>query len=72
MKFQVIVEYDPETSSWTAHAAGMPVIVDADSEGEAIKLAKEGIQLYLEETKGRRRSSPSVRPGKAKLVTVEV
>ena len=72
MKYQVIVEYDAETKAWSANVAGLPVYVDADSEAEAIELAKEGIQLYLEETRGRRRSSPAVRPGKARLVTVEI
>ena len=72
MKFQVLVEYDRETKSWSASVAGLPVFVDADSEREAIRLATEGIHFHLEETKARQRSPQSLRPGKAKLVTVEV
>ena len=46
---QVIIEYDPETKSYTTTVLGLPIVVDADSEEEALRLAKEGISVYLKE-----------------------
>jgi len=46
---QVILEYDPETRSYTATVPGLPIVVDADSEEEALRLAKEGISVYLKD-----------------------
>lgn len=72
VQYQVLVEHDPETGAYTATTPGLPVIVDARSRKEALKWIKEGIALYLEETKGRRRSPNADRPAKAEPVTVEV
>lgn len=49
MKYQVLVEYDPETKSYAASVPGVPVYADADTEKEAVKLAKEGLVWYLED-----------------------
>lgn len=53
---QVVLEYDPETKSYTATVPGLPVVVDADTEEEALRLAKEGISFYLKEVSSRRRT----------------
>ena len=72
MKFQLLVEHDAQTKSWCATVAGLPIVVDADSEDDAIKMAKEGIEFYFEESNGRHRSSPAAQKGKVKSVTVEI
>ena len=75
VKYAVVLEYDPETRHHTATVPGMPgLIVDAKSEREALKLAKEGIAYYLEEQseKRRRGSAAPIRPLTAKVVTVDL
>lgn len=72
VQYQVLIEFDPETKAYSASVPGLAVFVSADSEKEALKLVKEGLQLYLEETRGRRRPPHAERPAKAKLVTVEI
>jgi predicted RNase H-like HicB family nuclease len=56
--YQVVIEHDPETRAYAATVPGLPIVVDADSEEEAVRLAKEAIALYLEE------------PVRVKVVTV--
>ena len=68
---QVVLEYDPETKSYTATVPGLPVVVDADTEEEALRLAKEGISLYLKES-SRRRTDRREKPVQVKIVMVEV
>ena len=46
--YQVVIEYDPETRSYAATVPGLPVVVDADSEEEAVRLAKGAIAMCLE------------------------
>ncbi len=75
MKYRVVLEYDPETRHYTATVPGLPgLFVDAKSEKEAVKLAKEGIAMFLEElaAPGRGRSEAYGRPLTAKIVTVDV
>lgn len=72
MKFQVVVQYDPGTESYTVTVPGLPIVVDADSEREALQLVKESLQWYLEDTKGGRAMPHPERPVRAKVVTVEV
>jgi predicted RNase H-like HicB family nuclease len=72
VKFQVLLEYEPKSTSWCATVSGLPIVVDANSEREAIHMAKEAIELYFDSTKRRQRSFPARPPGKAKLVTVEI
>ena len=62
--YQVVIEHDPETRAYTATVPGLPVVIDADSEEEAVRLAKEAIALYLEESPGPRE------PVRVKVVTV--
>ena len=71
MKYQVLVEYDPETKSYAASVPGAPVYADADTEKEALKLAKEGLAWYLEDAA---EAPKAARPicVRAKLVTVDV
>jgi len=72
VKYEVIIEYDPETRAYCATVAGLPIIVDADSEGEALRLAKEGIEFYFEDASTRPAVPHQERPAYAKVVTVEV
>ena len=71
MKYQVLVEYDPETKSYAASVPGVPVYADADTEEEALKLAKEGLAWYLEDAPGASKAARSARV-RAKLVSVDV
>lgn len=74
MRYQVVLEHDPETGHCTATVAGLPgLFVDAEREEEALRLAREAIAFYLEE----RRVAPSgaaekVTPFPSKIVTVDV
>ena len=69
---QVVLEYDPETKSYTATVPGLPIVVDADSEEEALRLAKEGISVCLKEASSRKRTEKREKPVQVKIVTVEV
>ncbi len=49
MKFRIVVEYDPETTSYAAYCPELPGCCSAgDTEKEALENAKEAILLYLE------------------------
>jgi predicted RNase H-like HicB family nuclease len=50
--YQVVIEHDPETRAYTATVPGLPIVVDATSEEEAVRLTKEAIALYLEDAPG--------------------
>jgi len=62
--YQVVIEHDPGTRAYTATVAGLPVFVDADSEEEAIRMAREAIAMYLEDAPGPKE------PVRVKVVTV--
>jgi len=49
MEYDIVVEFDPVTRRFAANVAGLPVFVDGRTEEEAIRLAREGIDFYLEE-----------------------
>jgi predicted RNase H-like HicB family nuclease len=66
MQVQVVLERDAETKRYTATVPGLPVVVDARTKKDAVKLVREAIELYVEETKG---ALPTV---EAELVTVNV
>lgn len=51
MAHSVVLEFDEETRAYTATVPGLPIVIDADSEDEALRLAKEAIAWHLEETK---------------------
>lgn len=74
MKYQVVLEHDPETGHHTATVAGLPgLFVDAESEEEALSLAREAIAYYLDEAQALasapKASSP---PLPSKIVTVDL
>ena len=71
MKYQILVEYDPETQSNAASVPGIPVYADGNTEKEALKLAEEGLAWYLEDAARAPRAARRVRV-RAKLVTVDV
>jgi len=71
VKYQVLVEYDPETKSYAASVPGVPVYADADTEKEALRLAKEGLAWYLEDAAATPKAARSARV-RAKLVSVDV
>jgi predicted RNase H-like HicB family nuclease len=63
MRHNVVLEHDASTGHYTATVPGMPaIVVDARSEAEAIRLAREAIAWTLETTK----------PLAAKVVSVDV
>lgn len=72
MRYRVVIEYDSRTRSYTATVPGLPVFADADTEKEAVKLAKEGIAWYLEDAPARPRGKASAQPVKVKLVSVDL
>ena len=66
MEYDIVVEFDPVTRRFAASVAGLPIFVDGRTEEEAIRLAREGIDFYLEEGG---KAEPAAR---VKVVTVEV
>ncbi len=72
MQYQVLVERDPDTKAFTATVPGLPIVVDARSRKDALRLVKEGLSLYHDEMKASRRSPNVERPAKAELVTVDL
>ncbi len=74
MKYQVVLEHDPETGHYTATVAGLPgLFVDAKSEEETLSLAKEAITYYLDEVQASV-SSPRepIPPLPSKIITVDL
>ncbi len=72
MRYRVVLEYDPEAGHHTATVPGIPAIVcDAKTEKEVLRLVREGIAFYREETASTRRRSGST-PLRAKVVSVDV
>ncbi len=69
---QVVLEYDPETKSYTATVPGLPVVVDADTEDEALRLVKESIAIYLKEAASGKGAARREKQVQVKIVTVEV
>jgi predicted RNase H-like HicB family nuclease len=75
MKYRIVLEYDPVTRHHTATVPGLlGLFIDAKSEREALRMAKEGIAFYVEELSARGRPGPRKRgePLPAKIVTVDV
>ena len=72
MQFAIQIEYDAEGRVYLATVKDVPVFIQARSRKEALKLVKEALQLYFEETKRRRRSPQAARPVNGCTVTVEV
>jgi len=71
MRYRIVLEYDRETRSYTATVPGLPIVVDASSEKEAVKLTKEAISWYRAEA-GATKSAPAEPPVQVKIVTVDV
>ena len=74
VKYRIVIEYDPDTRHYTATVPGLPgLVVDAKSEREVMKLAKEGIRFYLEESTTEEPRLPRrPKPLPAKVVTVDL
>ena len=75
MRYRVVLEHDPSTRHYTATVPGLPdLFIDAKTEREALKLAREGTVLYLEElsTPTKRGTKRHSKPLAAKVVTVNV
>ena len=67
VEYQVVLEFDAETRHYTATVPGFPIVVDSKNKRSAIKLAREAIELYLEETGAS--TAPTVH---AEVVSVKV
>jgi predicted RNase H-like HicB family nuclease len=67
MEYQVVLERDDASGHYTATVPGLPIVVDSKNKRTAIKLAREAIVLYLEETEGV--APPTIH---TELVTVKV
>ena len=74
MRYQVVLEYDPETGHYAVTVPGLPIFVDAESEREARKLVKEAISFYLDEMSSKMPANASkpVSPSPVKIITVDV
>lgn len=72
MPWNVFLEHDPETGSYTATVAGLPdIVVDADSDQEALTMAQEAIRFYLDEAKTTGIHVPTASPD-ARVVPVDI
>ena len=73
VKYRVVLEHDPESGHYVATVPGLPgLFVDAKSEKEALKLAREGIAFHLEELAKDGKGKNAPKPLPAKVVTVDV
>jgi hypothetical protein len=50
VEYQVVLEFDARSRHYTASVPGLPIVVDSKNKRTALKLAREAIALYLEET----------------------
>ena len=66
MEYQVVLEFDARTRHYMVSVPGLPIVVDGTNKRTALKLAREAIALYLEETGTENPPIP------AELVTVKV
>ena len=71
MRYRIVLEYDTESRSYAATVPRLPIVVDANSEEEAVRLAREAIAWYREEA-GASKSAPAETPAEVKIVTVDV
>jgi len=69
MPHSVVIEFDEETRAYTATVPGLPIVVDADSEGEALRLAREAIAMHLEDAGTADADAPRIQ---VKVVTVDI
>lgn len=67
MDYQVVLERDEASRHYTATVPGLPIVVDATTKRQAIRLAREAIALHIEETRG-----PHAQTVHAEVVTVKV
>lgn len=66
MEYHFVVEHDPGGGGYCATVLELPeIIAGADSEEEAVRLAREAIQFSLED-------EPGMRHVAAKVFTVQV
>lgn len=72
MKYQVVLERDEETGAVTATVPGLPIVVDADTEREALAQAREAIRFWFEEHPGTRPGAVATQPSHARVATVDV
>jgi len=64
MKLRLVVEHDPETKRWAAFFPELPGCTSAgDSEEEAVRNAKEALELWFE-------PAPLTLPAGAKVLEV--
>lgn len=68
VKWNIVIEHDPETGHYVGTVPGLDIVVDARSERTAVRLAREAIPLHLEALR-RRGVSPAPT---AKVLQVEV
>ena len=71
MRYRIVLEYDTESRSYAATVPGLPIVVDANSEEEAVRLAREAIAWYREEARASK-SAHAETPAEVKIVTVDV
>ncbi|MHB8603806.1 MAG: type II toxin-antitoxin system HicB family antitoxin [Thermoplasmatota archaeon] len=70
MDFQVVLERDPETRSYTGSVPGLPIVIDAKTKRSALKMVKEAIAFYLEDAA--ELGIPRPKPVEAQLIKVKV
>ena len=67
MDYQVVLERDEASRHYTATVPGLPIVVDAATRRQAVRLVREAIGLYVEETR-----EPRSQTVHAEVVTVKV
>lgn len=70
MDVEGVVEYDPETKSYTGTVPGLPVVVDAKSKRSAIRMLRDAVMFYFEDVQST--GAKAAKPGHAELVKIKV
>lgn len=72
MKYQVVLERDEETGAVTATVPGLPIVVDADSEPEALAQARDAIRFWFAKHPGAKPGTVGIQPSHVRVATVDV
>lgn len=72
MQYEVVLERDDATGAVTATVPGLPIVVDAKSEREALAQAREVIKFWFDEHPGATPGRITAQPSHAKVATADV
>lgn len=72
MKYQVVLEHDSATGTVTATVPGLPIVVDANTEREALAQAREAILFWFEQHPAGKQGTVGTQPSSARVATVDI